>query len=173
MKVIPFLISTVVCALCFLLSVLHYFKASSNRETKAELIKQQAANQELQVEAKKQEETAAYQQKIYNTSQGISQLRQNDLQIMQREIEKGMTVAQKYRPSVIMLMGYLAGKKDNKGLKKILTDRKLENQIMSPEDVRKFEEQLSRSGGQPAAANPGSAPAPAPATPTTPPARPR
>jgi hypothetical protein len=162
MKVIPFLISTVVCALCFVLSVLFYFKAGSNRDTKTELIKQQAANQELQQKVKDLDEIGAHQQKIYNISAGIAQLRQNDLQSMQRIVETGNSVDQKLLPQVVSNIGYLAAKNDNKGLKKILTDRKWERFILSAEDLKKVEDQIKNQG---TTTTPAPAPAPAPVAP--------
>lgn len=164
MKVIPFLISTIVCAVCFILSVLFFFKAGSNRSMKEALLKQQASNQELQQKVKVQDEKAQEQAKTYQVSLGIAQLRQNDLQRMQQVIETGASVAQKLGPQILTNIGYLAAKNNNQELKKVLAKQKWEKFIPSPDQLKEIEAQIAKQqAGQPAGTP---APAPRPSAPT-------
>jgi hypothetical protein len=170
MKVLPFLISTFVCAVCLVLSVLFFFKAGSNRSIKEELIKQQTSNQDLQAKAKEQDEEAQRQSKVYNLTLGIAQLRQGELQRMQQVIETGASVAQKLGPQILNNIGYLAAKNNNEKLKALLIKQNWKDFIPTPEKLKAIEEQMSRSGQtSPASAPPSTPPPSTPPRPVTPP----
>lgn len=167
MKVIPFLISTTVCALCFVLSVLFFFKAGSNRSIKQELLTQQTSNQKLQQQVKEQDEEGARQSKVYQVTTGIAQLRQGELQRQQQIIEQGASVQQKIGPAIIRDIGFLAAKNNNEKIKALLRKQKWDAAIPSAEEVKKIEEQIRAQGA--GGATPGAAPAaPRPATPAAP-----
>ncbi len=162
MKVIPFLISTIVCALCFILSVLFFFKAGSNRSIKQELITQQASNQELQQKAKEQDEEGARQSKVYQVTMGIAQLRQGELQRQQQIVQQGASVQQKIGPAIIRDIGFLAAKNNNEKIKALLRKQKWDAAIPTPDQLKKImDEQLKNQGA-------GGNAAPAPAAPAAP-----
>jgi hypothetical protein len=151
-----------VAALCFVFSGLYFFKSSSNRGLKEELNKLQAANQDKQQAVRDQDEEAQRQQKVFNVSLGIAQLRQNEIQQKQQLIEFCNNVQQRVSPA-ILVAGYRTAKNNNENLRKLLTKLNLEDIAIpkTPEQMKAIEEQLNKLElGQPPAANPGTAPAP-------------
>ena len=136
MKLVPFLISTVVAAVALVLAIIHYTSGSSNLTLQAKL---QDKQQQIQV-LREDVET-----------------KQREYQVQQQTIEAGAAVAQKYGPPILRDMGILAAKNKNEKLMDLLVRQKLEVYIPRPEQLNKLEEDAKRAqqGGN----------APAPTTP--------
>jgi hypothetical protein len=137
MKLVPFLISTVVAAVALVLAIIHYASASSN----------------LTLQAKLQDK----QQKITELRETV-ETKQREFQGQQQIIEAGASVAQKYGPPILRDMGILAAKNKNEKLKELLVRQKLEAYIPTPEQLKKMEEEAKRAqsqgGNAPAATTP-------------------
>ena len=136
MKLVPFLISTVVAAVALVLAIIHYSSGSAN----------------LTLQAKLQDK----QQKIQELREAV-ETKQREFQSQQQIIEAGAAVAQKYGPPILRDMGILAAKNKNEKLKDLLVRQKLEAYIPTPEQLKKLEDDAKRAqqGGN----------APAPTTP--------
>jgi hypothetical protein len=139
MKLVPFLISTIVAAVALILAVLHYTSGSSNLTLQKELQEKQQKIQELRE---------------------VVDAKQREFQGQQQIIEAGASVAQKYGPPILRDMGILAAKNKNDKLKDLLVRQKLEAYIPNEEQLKQIEEQAKRAQNQP-----GAAPAPGAATP--------
>jgi hypothetical protein len=127
MKLVPFLISTVVAAIALVLAIIHYTSGSGN---------------------------LALQKKLQDKQQNIQELRevvdakQREFQAQQQIIEAGASVAQKYGPPILRDMGILAARNKNEKLKDLLVRQKLEAYIPTPEQLKQIEEQAKRAQTQ-------------------------
>ena len=142
MKLVPFLISTVVAAVALVLAILHYTSGSSNLTLQKELQEKQQKIQEVREAA---------------------ELKQREFQSQQQIIEAGAAVAQKYGPPILRDMGILAAKNKNEKLKNLLVRQKLEAYIPNDEQLKQIEEQAKRGQNQPAGTTtpvPGTTPNP-------------
>jgi hypothetical protein len=137
MKLVPFLISTVVSAIALVLAIVHFTSGNSNLHLQADL---QKKNQEIQV--------------LREDVEG----KQRTLQGQQQIIEAGAAVAQKYGPPILRDMGLLAARNKNEKLKNLLVRQKLEAYIPNDEQLKQIEEQIKKAQQQQ-----GGSPAPAPA----------
>jgi hypothetical protein len=151
MKIVPFIVSTVVAAVAFVLSIIHYTSGNANITLQAELQKKQNEVNDLK-------DAIEIQQKEYQNQSKI--------------IQDGAAIAQKAGPPILRDIGLLATKNKNEKLKMLLVRHKLESFLATDEQVKQLEEQLKKSQGQPQGAAVTPPPAPAPAAPSyTPPAR--
>ena len=145
MKLVPFLISTVVAAVALVLAIVSYSNGNTNLELQRTLQTKQQRIQELReyVEGK-----------------------QREAQVQQQIIEAGASVAQKYGPPILRDMGILAAKNKNEAIKKLLVRQKLEAYIPTDEQLKQLEEQAKKQQNQPGGTTPAPTPStPAPATP--------
>jgi hypothetical protein len=141
MKLVPFLISTVVAAVALVLAIIHFTSGASNLDLQAQLQQKQQTIQELR--------------EAVDT-------KQREFQSQQQIIEAGASVAQKYGPPILRDMGILAAKNKNEKIKNLLVRQKLEAYIPNAEQLKQIEEEAKRAQNQP----PGAAkPAPAATTP--------
>lgn len=148
MKLVPFLISTVVAAVALVLAIWHYTSAASNLTLQDQLQQKQQSIQEVR---------------------DALEVKQREFQSQQQIIEAGASVAQKYGPPILRDMGVLAARNKNEKLKNLLVRQKLEAYIPNDEQLKQIEEQIKRQQQQQGQGQPApSAPAPAP-SPTAPP----
>lgn len=157
MKNVPFLLSTIISALCLVLSVVFFIKTSSNRSMKGEMVQQQIKNQETQDEIRKLDEETTSQNKVLQISQGMLQNRQYQLQVQKELYGRAVNIKQRME-QIVLNTGYLAAKNKNEKLKDLLKKFDLKDAILSPEQLQKVEAQLKTQGG--AAAPAPTAPAP-------------
>lgn len=141
MKLVPFLISTIVAAVALVLALLHFFRGSANLELQGQLQEKQ--------------------QKIQEKREAV-EVKQREFQAQQQIIEAGASVAQKYGPPILKDMGLLAARNKNEKLKSLLIRQKLEAYIPNDEQLKQIEEQAKKAQTQP-----GAAPAPVGTTPAS------
>ncbi len=134
----PFFVSTAAAGICTILGALHFVSGSSNLGIQREFQTKEQQVQELR-------ETV--------------ELKQNEFQNQQKIIEAGASVAQKYGPPILRDLGYLASKNKNEKIKAILTRQKLENFILTDEQLKQADEQIKKAQAEKGTAPAGAAPA--------------
>ena len=139
MKLVPFLISTLVAAVALVLAIVHWKSGGDNLE-------QQRKLQE--------------KQKTLNELREAVDTKQREFQAQQQIIEAGASVAQKYGPPILRDMGILAARNKNEKIKELLVRQKLEAYIPTPEQLKQIEEQAKRAQNQPGGNAPGGTPNP-------------
>jgi len=131
MKIVTFVLSSIVSAGCLILSMMIFFSGKESHKLQAEMTK--------------------YQQDIQLLDQA-SQSKQEEFQRQQQIIEAGAAVAQKYGKNILSDVGYRAAKNNNVGLRDLLVRHQLDKSfIPSPEDLKKMEEAAKTSTVQPVA----------------------
>ncbi len=156
MKNAPFLISTILSALCLILGATLFIRAGSNRSIRAAIVEQQMQNQQTQEEIRALDKETADQNKVLNISQGMLQNRQAQLQIQKQLYERAVNIKQRM-DQIVMNTGYLAAKNNNEKLRDLLKKFDLKDAIFTPEQLKSVEESIKAQQNQ------GKAPAPAPA----------
>jgi hypothetical protein len=139
MKLVPFLIATLVAAVALVLAIFHYTSGSDNLVLQKKLQDKQQKIQELR--------------EVVDT-------KQREFQSQQQIIEAGASVAQKYGPPILRDMGILAARNKNEKIKDLLVRQKLEAYIPTPEQLKQIEEQAKKAQNQPGGATPGATPNP-------------
>jgi hypothetical protein len=139
MKLVPFLIATLVAAVALVLAIIHYMSGSSNLVLQKTLQDKQQKIQELR--------------EVVDT-------KQREFQSQQQIIEAGASVAQKYGPPILRDMGILAARNKNEKIKDLLVRQKLEAYIPTPEQLKQIEEQAKKAQNQPGGAAAGATPNP-------------
>jgi hypothetical protein len=148
MKIVPFIVSTVVAAVAFVLAIVHYSNGSANTAMQAQL--QKKTNE-------------------VNDLKDAIELQQKEYQRQSKIIQDGAAIAQKAGPPILRDIGVLAAKNKNEKLKMLLVRQKLESFIPNDEQLKQLEEQLKKNQPQgtqppgvqpapPAAAAPGNTP---------------
>src|SRR5689334_19271664 len=116
MKNAPFLISTILSALCLILGGAFFVRANSNRSLKLAMVQQQTQNQQTQDEIRALDKETADQNKVLNISQGMLQNRQAQLQIQKQYYERAVNIQQRMN-QIVLNTGYLAAKNNNEKLR--------------------------------------------------------
>jgi hypothetical protein len=156
MKNTPFLISTILSALCLILGGAFFVRAGSNRSLKNAMVQQQTLNQQTQEEIRGLDKEAAEQNKVLNISQGMLQNRQAQLQMQKQYAERSAAINQRMS-QIVVNTGYLAAKNNNEKLRDLLKKYDLKDAILTPDQLKKVEDQIKAQGGTapaPAAGNP-------------------
>ena len=154
MKIVPFLLSSVLALVAVILSVVSFTSAQTNNSMQTEFLRKQTKLQDL--------------------TQKVT-LQNQDYQRQAETINTGANLAQKIMQPILVEMGYLTAKNKNEKLKAALTDQKFEKVIPNDEDLKKMEEQIKQNKAKQGVTSPapGSAPAaPSPAAPAAPTLRP-
>jgi hypothetical protein len=145
MKTVPFIVSTIVAAVAFVLSIINYTNGNNNIALQAELQKKQNEVNELK---------------------DAIEIQQKEYQRQSKVIQDGAAIAQKAGPPILRDIGLLATKNKNEKLKMLLVRQKLESFIPTDEQVKQIEEQMKKSQAQPANPAPAAPPTASPSTPS-------
>jgi hypothetical protein len=124
MKLVPFLISTIVAIACLALAAMHYYHGSANLRLQVELQKEQQSLQGMR-------DTLEEQQREFQRQQQI--------------IDEGVSVQQRLGPPIVQNIGVIAARNNNEKLKILLGRYKLEAAIPNAEQLKQIEEQLRQS----------------------------
>src|SRR5690349_21025406 len=124
MKIVPFIVSTVIAAVAFVLSIIHYTSGDKNTALQAEL---QIRQDEL------------------NTLKDDIERQQKEYQRQSKIIQDAAAIAQQNGPPILRNIGYLATKNKNEKLKMLLVRQHLESYILTDEQVKQVEEQARKA----------------------------